>query len=148
MSLDMVGSLCTDGAPTMLGNKSSFASFVKKGNSSHYSHTFYATLSRSCSQLIARKTEKCVINLSAVNYIKGNHRLFKAFCNKVGAKHSVLLYRTERRWLSRGRVLTHVFELRKEIEMFVRQRGSNLVVHFKRKILFCPWPTCQMYSPA
>ena len=30
MSLDLVGSLCTDGAPAMLGNKSGFASLVKK----------------------------------------------------------------------------------------------------------------------
>ena len=30
MSLDMVGSLCTDGAPAMLENKSGFASLVKK----------------------------------------------------------------------------------------------------------------------
>ena len=30
MSLDMVGLLCTDGAPAMLGNKSGFASLVKK----------------------------------------------------------------------------------------------------------------------
>ena len=34
------------------------------------------------------------IAVSAVNYIRGNalnHRLFKAFCNEIGAKHSVLL---------------------------------------------------------
>ena len=30
MSFDMVGSLCTDGAPAMLTNKSGFASLVKK----------------------------------------------------------------------------------------------------------------------
>ena len=30
MSLDLIGSLCTDGAPAMLGNKFGFASLVKK----------------------------------------------------------------------------------------------------------------------
>ena len=74
------------------------------------------------------------IAVRAVNYIRGNalnHHLFKAFGNEVGAKHSRLLYHTEVRWLSRGRVLTRVFELRKKIEMFLRKRGSSLVVHFE-----------------
>ena len=35
------------------------------------------------------------------------------------------------RWLSQGRVLTRVFKLRKEIEMFLRQQDSSLVVHFE-----------------
>ena len=74
--------------------------------------------------------------VSVVNYIRGNalnHRLFKAFCKEIGAKHNVLLYHTKVKRLSRGRVLTRVFKLRKEIEMFLRQRGCSLVVHFESK---------------
>ena len=112
-----------------------FCSSCKKGDSSHYSHTLYATSPRSCSQIIARKTEKCYTNCCECSQLHQrkalNHRLFKAFCKKIGAKHSVLLYHSEVRWLSRGRVLTRVFKLRKEIEMFLRQRGSSLVVYFE-----------------
>ena len=39
------------------------------------------------------KNELSIV-VSAVNYFRGNalnHRLFKAFCNEAGAKHSVLL---------------------------------------------------------
>ena len=74
------------------------------------------------------------IAVSAVNCIRRNAlnlRLFKAFCNEVGAKHSIRLYHTETRWLSRGRVFTHVFKLRKEIGMFLKPWGSSLVVHFE-----------------
>ena len=74
------------------------------------------------------------IAVSAVNYIKGNalnHRLFKAFCKEIGATHSVLLYHSEVRWISRDRVLIRVFQLRKEIEIFLRQQGSSLVMHFE-----------------
>ena len=74
------------------------------------------------------------IAVSAVNYIRGNalnNRLFKAFCNEVGAEYSVLLYHTEVRWLSRSRVLTRVLELRKEIQVLPRQRGISLGVHFE-----------------
>jgi hypothetical protein len=31
-----------------------------------------------------------------------NHRLFKIFCQEVGAAHEVLLYHTEVRWLPHG----------------------------------------------
>ena len=62
MSLDVVRSLCTDGAPAMLGNNSGFAFLAKKENPHITVHILYATPPRSCSQVIARKTEKCVIN--------------------------------------------------------------------------------------
>ena len=91
-----------------------------------------------------------LIAVSAVNHIIGNalnHRLFKAFCKEIGAKHSVLLYYTEVRWLSRGRVLTRVFELGKEIEKFLKQRENSLVMHFESEDFILSLPTCQIYSP-
>ena len=81
------------------------------------------------------------IVVSAVNFIGGqalNHRLFKVFCNKVGAKHIVLLYHTEVRWLSRIWVLTCVFLLRKEIEQFLRHRNGGIAEHFKNEELIMP----------
>ena len=62
-----------------------------------------------------------------------NHRSFKVFCNAVGAGHNVLLYYTEVRWLSRGRVLTCTFELHKETKQFLRQRGCSIVEHFENE---------------
>ena len=120
MTLDMWGSLCTDGAPAMLGNKSGFSAFVKK-EVSHVTVT-HCVLHRHA--LAAKSLPKNVLSIavSAVNYIRGNasnHRLFKVFCNELGAKHNVLRYHTEVRWLSRGRGLTRVFELHKEIELFL-----------------------------
>ena len=61
--------------------------------------------------------------MKVVNFIKGrdlNHRLFKEFCKEMDAKYTVLLYHTEVRWLSRGRVLKRVFELRKEVFSFLQ----------------------------
>ena len=62
MSLDMVGSLCTDGAPVMLGNKSGFASIVKK-ETPHITAT-YCMLHRHAlaAKSLLEKTGKCVIN--------------------------------------------------------------------------------------
>ena len=96
MSLDLIGSLCTDGAPAMLGNKSGFASLAKK-KIPHIAVTLHrhALVAKS---LPEKRKNLLSIAVSAVNYMRGNalnHRLFKVFCNEIGAKHSVLLYHTE-----------------------------------------------------
>lgn len=59
-----------------------------------------------------------------------NHRLFKALCDEVGAEHTVLLFHTDVRWLSRGKVVSRVFELRQEVETFLRERKSQLLESF------------------
>ena len=48
----------------------------------------------------------------------------------MGSEHTVLLYHTDVRWLSRGLVLSRVFELCGEIETFLRERKSPLSKHF------------------
>ncbi|XP_068219261.1 protein FAM200C-like [Palaemon carinicauda] len=99
MTLNMCGSICTDGAPVMLGNKSGFATPVKK-EVPHVTVT-HCVLHR---HALATKTlpEKLKTVLSvvvrAVNFIRGravNHRLFASFCEEIGAEHSVPLYHTE-----------------------------------------------------
>lgn len=57
-----------------------------------------------------------------VNFIKArplNSRLFSALCNEMGSDHEHLLLHSEIRWLSRGKVLTRLFELRDEVRLFL-----------------------------
>ena len=119
----------------MLGNKSSFASLTKK-EIPHITvtHCMLHRHALAANSLPEKLKNVLSIAVSAVKYVRGNalkHRLFKAFCNEVGGKHSVLLYHIGVKWLSRSRALIHVFELRKEIEMLFRQQGSSLIVHFE-----------------
>ncbi len=61
-----------------------------------------------------RVCENCEYNQNKVL----NTRIFKALCEEMGSEHTKLLFHTEVRWLSGGKVLTHLFELRDEVMLF------------------------------
>lgn len=46
-----------------------------------------------------------------------NSRRSKALCHEMKSVNSTLLFHTELRWLSRGKVLTRLLELRQEIQL-------------------------------
>ena len=60
--------------------------------------------------------------IKVVNLIKAralNSRMFTIMCNNMDAEHDKLLLHTEVRWLSRGKVLFRLFELRAEVLLFL-----------------------------
>jgi hypothetical protein len=61
--------------------------------------------------------------LKIANFIKSrptNSRIFQALCKEMGSLHNCLLTHTEVQWLSRGKVIVRLFELRAEIIVFFR----------------------------
>lgn len=62
-----------------------------------------------------------------VNYIKCNalnSRLFGVLCSEMGSLHRALLLHTEIRWLSKGKCLQRVFELRHEVFELLNSKAS------------------------
>ena len=53
-----------------------------------------------------------------------NTRLFSKLCKDMDAKHTSLLYHTQVRWLSKGNMLSRIFELRK-VKLFLVAKQKN-----------------------
>ena len=124
-----MGSLCTDGAPSMFGAKSGFITLVKKRAphiiSTHCSLRRHAPASKTLPEYL-----KAVLKhvIECVHFIRArafNHRLFKVVCDQMGSEHIVLLYHTKVRWFSWVLVLSRVFKLCGEIETFLSERKSR-----------------------
>jgi hypothetical protein len=81
-----------------------------------------------CCKVLAWK-EVMDIVISTVNYIRKNgltHRQFQQFLSDMEADHRDVLYYSEVRWLSGGAVLKRFFDLRKEINTFLIEKGKSV----------------------
>ena len=132
-----LGSICTDGAPAMLGNKSGFAALVKN-EVPHVvvTHCFLHRYALAAKTLPASLKDVLSICVKIVNFIRSravNHRIFKALCQELGSDNEVLLYHSEVRWLSRGEVLKRMQELKHEVSIFLKNKGSPFSEKFDCK---------------
>ena len=75
--------------------------------------------------------------IKVVNFIKTRplySRLFAIFCNEMGADHLCLMFHTEARWLSRGKIIQRLFEFREELLMFLGDHNAELASIMADKI--------------
>lgn len=129
--------ICTDGAPAMVGVKGGFVTLVKKEwphvTSSHCSLHRYALASKTLPSSLMKVMDDAV---KVINFIRArakNHRLFQILTKEMGAEHVRLLFYTNVRWLSRGKCLSRLYELRVEVEIFLRENKNNLHAHFQNE---------------
>ncbi|XP_063754782.1 zinc finger BED domain-containing protein 5-like, partial [Eleginops maclovinus] len=109
-------SICTDGAGAMMGkHKGLKAKVLSVAPHVKFTHCIIHR------EALASKTLEPELNnvlqtaIQIVNSIKSrplNSRLFALLCQEMGSAHESLLFHSEVRWLSRGKVLTRLFELR------------------------------------
>ncbi|KAK7918919.1 hypothetical protein WMY93_010203 [Mugilogobius chulae] len=134
LSWDRCVAVCTDGAAAMTGRRSGLVARIKSVNPN-----IIATHCMLHRQALAAKDMEpalhSVLNttISAVNFVKSRplqSRLFGQLCRDMDAEHDALLYHSEVRWLSRGKVLQRVFELRKEMAEFLREQKPDLAQSF------------------
>lgn len=69
---------------------------------------------------------KTVIEM--INYIKKRPvkcRIFEELCKNITTEHTTLLFHTEIRWLSRGKILNRVLELQDQLLIFFESENIN-----------------------
>ena len=121
-------SVCTDGAAAMTGNAKGFISRIRAQNP--HVRTTHCFLHREA--LVAKTLPKELSDVldgavGIVNFIKARplkSRLFSILCDEMGAEHQSLLFHTAVRWLSRGKVLDRLYELREELGVFLSGENS------------------------
>jgi hypothetical protein len=126
--------VCSDGARAMTGKHSGFVAHIKEvapdAKFVHCSIHRQALAARKMPAILKTVLTEAV---KAVNLIKSratNSRLFSIVCNEMGSEHDKLLLQTEVRCLSRGNVLSRLFELRSEVHIFLSDTTSDLSNRF------------------
>ncbi|XP_077150810.1 SCAN domain-containing protein 3-like [Ranitomeya variabilis] len=129
--------ICTDGAAAMTGRLSGLTTRVKEFASE--CESTHCVIHR---EMLASRKMSPELNsvlqdvIKVINHIKThalNSRLFEQLCEEMDADHKRLLLHTEVRWLSKGRALARVFELRDPLYRFLLEKKSPLAAHFSSK---------------
>lgn len=133
LDLTRLCGVTTDGAPAMTGSQKGFASLlVKHCRDLGYTqeiHTFHCIVHQEA--LCAKSstlTGVMTVVTKAVNLVLSralNHRQFKSLLEEADAEYGDLLYYSEVRWLSRGRMLQRAYELREELATFLESKGFS-----------------------
>ena len=72
--------------------------------------------------------------IKVVNFVRSHskkHRMFSELHKNMDANQLRLLYNAEARWLSRGKVLKRVFQLRNELSAFITQERHQMSSNFE-----------------
>lgn len=130
--------VCTDGAACLTGRNSGLVTKIKDmaGNNLLSTHCYIHRQNLASKKLAPELNEVLSQSVKIVNYIKNsalNTRLLRALCDEMGSDHQNLIFHSEVRWLSRGKVLKRLYELRKEVALFLIDKKSDLSHYFQDK---------------
>lgn len=121
--------VCTDGAVAMVGKIKGVITRIKevapKCSNTHCVLHRHVLATKKLSTDFKSALDVAV---QCVNFIKSRPlktRLFKKLYEEMGSDHQNLLLHTEIRWLSRGKVLTRLFELRDEVKIFLKEHTKT-----------------------
>lgn len=128
-------SVCTDGCPSMQGSRKGFVTLVLQENPNVL--VVHCMIHREA--LAFKSLPKDMISvldqvITIVNFIKSRplaSRLFSQLCEAMDSEYKCLLYHTNVRWLSRGKVLKRVVQLKAELISFLEteQKDFEFSIH-------------------
>lgn len=122
--------VCTDGARAMTGRNSGVAARIREvAPEMRWTHCSIHREALAVKRMPDDLKSVLDCAVKTVNFIKArpmNARLFHVLCEEMGSEHVQLLLHTEVRWLSRGKVLLRLFELHREVQMFLQDTNFPL----------------------
>ena len=128
LSFENLISICTDGAPAMIGKKVGAVTILEKIAKKEI-FRYHCIIHRQalCGKIL-KFNHVMTIVFSIVNFIKANglkHRKFRSFLEEIGSQFTDVLYHTDVRWLSCGKVLERFILLKNEIIEFLDSEGKH-----------------------
>ncbi|XP_030705544.2 SCAN domain-containing protein 3 isoform X1 [Globicephala melas] len=118
--------VCSDGAASMTGKHSEVVTQIKElAPECKITHCFIHRESLAMKKISPELNSVLTDIVKIVNYVKSNtlnSRLFSLLCDNMEADHKQLLLHAEIRWLSRGKVLSRMFEIRNELLVFLQSK--------------------------
>ena len=121
--------VCTNGAPAKIGANSGLISLVKQKNPAiQGTHCMIHKAALVSKTIPKRLHEHMFVVIKVVNFVKSsalNTRLFSKLCKDMDVDHTALLYYTQVRWLSKGNMLSRIFELREEVKLFLVAKQNH-----------------------
>ncbi|XP_037779395.1 general transcription factor II-I repeat domain-containing protein 2B-like [Penaeus monodon] len=114
-----LASITTDGAPSMVGMSRGLIGLMNR-----------ETEERACTVCKVLTWDSVMkVVVSCINFIRAKgvkHRQFQEFLSELESAHGDMLYYTEVRWLSRGRVLRRLYELLPESNSFLHSQNKTV----------------------
>ncbi|XP_071043051.1 SCAN domain-containing protein 3-like [Parasteatoda tepidariorum] len=130
--------ICTGGATAMTGRLSGLtARITEVASESEATHCLIHREVLASRKMSPEFNSVLIDDVKVINYIKAhalNSCLFEQLCEEMDAEYRCLLLYTEIRWLSRGKSLLRVFELREPLQRFLLEKKSPLAAHFSDKV--------------
>ncbi|XP_070408970.1 SCAN domain-containing protein 3-like [Nothobranchius furzeri] len=128
LSWKSCSSICTDAAASMTGRAKGLIARIKKENPDvMWTHCVIHREALASKKMSPVLHDVLNSSIKVINFIKSrplNARLFSRLCENMGAEHTQLLLHTEVRWLSRGKILNRLLELRSEVHAFLTEHRS------------------------
>ena len=138
LSWKSVCGICTDGAPAMLGSNSGFRKKIKdlapQAKGTHCVIHRYALASKTLPTSLQNVLNSVIKIVYRIKSGSLNTRLFKQLCKDMSSSHEVLLFYTSVRWLSKGNVLSRVFEMKDEIKLFAKTHKKEFLYFFNDEL--------------
>ncbi|XP_015428833.1 PREDICTED: SCAN domain-containing protein 3-like [Dufourea novaeangliae] len=129
--------ICTDGAAAMTGRLSGLTARIKEvAPESESTHCLIHREMLASRKMSPEFNSVLIDVVKVINHIKAhtlNSRLFEQLCEEMDAEYRCPLLYTKIRWLSRGKSLIRVFELREPLQRFLSEKKSPLAAHFSDK---------------